>query len=72
MRTILANIQHAIHENETVTIGGGVFNRDELSDIVRLYKAAAKAKEALTWALGGEPMSSLEKEALDELREALK
>jgi hypothetical protein len=71
METILANINHAIRNRETVTIGGGQFDADDLRKLVKLHAAAVKAKEALTWLWGGEPLASLEKEALDELRAAL-
>jgi len=45
MKTLIANIMHAIRNKETVTIGGGEFNADELRQIVDLYEAAKKAEE---------------------------
>lgn len=68
MQTIIANIKHAIRNRETVTIGGGEFNSQELCTIIQLYEAAVKAQEALTFTYGGEPLPTLEKEALDALR----
>lgn len=68
MKTLIANINHAIRNGETISIGGGDFGPAELHQITQLYEAAAKAEEALTWAWGGEPLATLEKEALDALR----
>lgn len=33
--TFLANLKKAIRDNETVTIGGGIFTPDELREILR-------------------------------------
>jgi hypothetical protein len=33
--TFLANLKKAIRDNETVTIGGGVFTPDELREILK-------------------------------------
>lgn len=68
MKTIIANIQHAIRNGETVHIGGGEFSAAELYQIIQLHAAAQKAEEALTFSYGGEPLPTLEKEALDALR----
>lgn len=67
MKTLLANINHAIRNNETVFIGGGTFEAQELYKIIQLYTAAELAKEALLFDYGGEPLPSLEKEALTAL-----
>ena len=72
MKTLIANVTHAIRNNETVTIGGGEFSSTELYRIVQIYEAAIKAEEALTFSWGGEPLPTLEKEALDALRLALR
>ena len=37
LKTIIANIKHAIRNNETVEIGGGLFNRHELQSLVDMY-----------------------------------
>jgi hypothetical protein len=71
MKTLIANINHAICNNETVTIGGGTFEAHELYKIIQLYNAAQLAKDALLFDYGGEPLPSLEKEALDALRGVL-
>jgi hypothetical protein len=68
MKTLIANIQKAIRDNETVTIGGGTFIDHELYKIIQLYEAAKMAEEALTFTYGGEPLPTLEKQALDALR----
>jgi len=68
MKTLLANINHAISNNEIVSIGGGTFEAQELHKIVLLYHAAQMAEAALSFDYGGEPLPSLEKEALDALR----
>jgi hypothetical protein len=72
MKTLIANVMHAIRNNETVTIGGGEFSSTELYRIVQIYEAAVKAEEALTFSWGGEPLPTLEKDALDALRLALR
>jgi hypothetical protein len=66
MKTLLANINKAIRDNETVTIGGGTFEAHELYKIIQLYNAAQLAEDALLL-----PLPSLEKEALDALRGVL-
>jgi hypothetical protein len=38
MKTLIANINHAIRNNETVTIGGGTFEADELSELLTHLK----------------------------------
>lgn len=68
MKTLLSNINHAIRNKETVTIGGGDFEAHELYNIIQLYEAASKAEIALSFTYGGEPLPSLEKEALEALR----
>lgn len=68
MKTLIANIQHAIRNNEIVNIGGGEFNGAELYRIIQLFEAAKKAEEALTFSYGGKPLPTLEKEALQALR----
>ena len=68
METLLANIKKAIRDNETVIIGGGSFINHELYKIIQLYDAAKMAEEALTFTYGGEPLPTLEKQALDALR----
>lgn len=68
MKTLLANINHAIRNGNTVHIGGGEFGPAELYQVVQLHAAALKAEEALTFAYGGEPLPTLEKDALDALR----
>jgi hypothetical protein len=40
-------------------------------DYMRLKKAAVKALEALQWTWGGEPLPTLELEAIDALKRAL-
>lgn len=72
MHTLLANINFAIRNRETVIIGGGDFGADDLRKLLQLHAAAVKAEEALTWSYGGEPLGTLEKQALDDLRAALK
>lgn len=67
MRTILTNINFAVRNRETVTFGA-----DDLRKLLQLHAAAFKAQEALTWSYGGEPLGTLEKQALDDLRAALK
>lgn len=39
--------------------------------LYRLKKAAKAALEAIQWAHGGEPLPTLEKEAIDELKRLL-
>jgi hypothetical protein len=68
MKTLIANIRHAIRNNETVVVGGGEFKGEELYRVIQLYEAAEKAETALTFSYGGEPLPTLEKEALDALR----
>lgn len=68
MKTLIANINHAIRNNERIVIGGGEFGSAELYQVVQLHSAAVKAEEALTFSYGGEPLPTLEKEALDALR----
>lgn len=68
MKALLANIQHAIRNNESVNIGGGTFEASDLQKIVALYGAATKAQNALMFDYGGEPLPSLEKEALEALK----
>lgn len=68
MKTLIANIRHAIQNNETVVIGGGEFKGEELYCVIQLYEAAELAETALTFSYGGEPLPTLEKEALDGLR----
>lgn len=68
MKTIIANIQHAIRNRETVTIGGGQFDATELYPFIQLYEAAKMAEEALTFSYGGKPLPTMEKQALDALR----
>jgi len=38
MKTLLSNINHAIRNNETVSIGGGTFEAEELSELVAHIK----------------------------------
>lgn len=71
MKTLLANIKKAIRDHETVHIGGGEFSGAELEKIVQLYEAAILAEEALTFDYGGKPLPTLEKKALDALRQIL-
>ena len=68
MKTLLVNIQHAVRNNESVNIGGGLFEASDLHKIVLLYQAAIKAQTALMFDYGGEPLPSLEKEALEALK----
>jgi len=72
MKTLIANIMHALRNNETVTIGGGEFGSAELYRVVQLHEAAIKAEEALTFSYGGKPLPTLEKEAIYALRLALR
>lgn len=44
--TLLANIAHAIHTRETVTIGGGIFTPDELRDALCGIRAAMEPSPA--------------------------
>lgn len=67
MKTLLANINKAIRDKETVIIGGGSFEAHELYKIIQLHEAAIKAHQALIFDYGGEPLPSLEKEAIDAL-----
>jgi hypothetical protein len=69
MKTLIANIRYAIRNGESVTIGGGEFSPYELQKIVQLYEAANLAREALTWLHGGEPLPTMEAEALAKLKE---
>lgn len=71
MHTLIANIKKAIRDNEIVSIGGGDFEAVELGQIIDLYNAATQAKDALAFLWGGEPLSSLEKQALDKLTKLL-
>jgi hypothetical protein len=41
VRHFVANLGHAIAEGERVTIGGGVFDREELREVLRALKPAA-------------------------------
>lgn len=68
MKTLIANIQKSLRDNQTVNIGGGEFSNGELYKVIQLYRAAVLAEEALTFTYGGEPLPTLEKEALDALR----
>lgn len=72
MQTIIANIKHSIRNNETVIIGGGEFSPNELRAIVILYNASNKALESLEFLWGGEPLGSLEFEAMNELKAILR
>lgn len=38
MKTLLSNISHAIRNNETVSIGGGIFDSSELLALVTYIK----------------------------------
>ena len=71
MKTLIANIEHAIRNREPAIIGGGEFGPEELQKIVQLHRAAELACEALTWLHGGEPLPTLEREALDKLKDIL-
>ena len=71
MKQLIVNIKHAIHNNEVVNIGGGDFDRIDLHKIVMLYEAAKQAKETLTWLHGGEPLPTMEIDALNRLKEVL-
>lgn len=71
MKTIIANIKHATRNNESVSIGGGIFQADELVKLVKLYEAACLAEEALAFDFGGEPLPTLEKKALEALKEVI-
>jgi hypothetical protein len=68
MKTLLVNIKKAVRDNEVIKIGGGEFSHNEIYKIIQLYDAAVKAQEALTFSYGGEPLPTLEKEALDALK----
>ena len=68
MKTLIANINHAIRNNEQITIGGGMFSAHELYNVIQLYEAAKLAEEALTFSYGGKPLPTMEKQALDALR----
>lgn len=68
MKTLIANIQYAIRNGESAIIGGGEFGPDELQKIVQLYEAANLAREALTWLHGGEPLPTMEAEAISKLK----
>lgn len=37
LKTVIANIKHAIRNNETVEIGGGLFSSTELQSLVNMY-----------------------------------
>ena len=37
LKTVIANIKYAIRNNETVSIGGGLFSPNELQPIIDLY-----------------------------------
>lgn len=66
--TLLANVKKAVRDKETVTIGGGEFNADELQELLKLESAARTALYALQWTWGGEPLPSLELQAINELK----
>lgn len=68
MKTLLANINKAIRDNETVTIGGGTFKAHELYKIIQLYEAAEKANKAFLVKYEGKHLPELEKQALDALK----
>lgn len=38
MKTLLANINHAIRNNDTVSIGGGTFEAHELAELLTHVK----------------------------------
>lgn len=44
--SIIANIKHAIHNKESVSIGGGVFDHKELADFLGHYRSMQDALEA--------------------------
>jgi hypothetical protein len=71
LKILMANINHVIRNDDTATIGDGVFDAKELQSLIDLYKAAQLAEEALLFDYGGEPLPSLEKEALVALRAVL-
>ena len=76
MKTLIANMKHAVCNRESTTIGGGVFSYEELSTAIRQFEtlktAAEKALDALQWDLGGEPLPTTELEAAALLRQALR
>ncbi len=42
--TMIANLRHAIRENETVEIGGGCFRPDEMKDLVRYIEMCEESR----------------------------
>lgn len=76
MNTLIANLNHAVRNGETVTIGGGEFSPEEirsaLAQFEALKAAAIKALDALQWDIGGEPMPTSELAAAAALRSALR
>jgi glutamate formiminotransferase len=43
---IIDNLKHAIHNNETVTIGGGSFDKNELQEVLTYLVESDKALKA--------------------------
>lgn len=76
MKTLITNLNYAARNGETVTIGGGEFNPDEiraaLSQFEALKSAAVQAIDAMQWDIGGEPMPTSEIAAVAALRVALR
>ena len=76
MKTLIANLRHATRNWETVAIGGGCFSPLEiieaLDQLEALQKAARQAMEAMQRDEGGEPLPTLEAEAVAALKSALK
>jgi hypothetical protein len=76
MKTLIANLKHAARNWDTVAIGGGCFSPIEIIEAIdqleALQKAARQAMEAMQWDVGGEPLPTLEVEAIAALKSALR
>lgn len=59
--TFIANLKKAIANREDVTIGGGIFNRDELLPVLRLLQEAVEVQPPSTgmWREAGENLETL-------------
>ncbi len=76
LKTLIANLKHALVNRQSVEIGGGLFSPDEIREALKQYAelqaAAAQALDALEWDVGGEPMPTSELAAVNSLRAALR
>lgn len=44
--SFIANLRHAIRNNEPATVGGGVFLKDELTEVLELVEAGRRVLDA--------------------------